>query len=822
MHEVCGSIARLLAGAIVCMTTTIAAAQPRGPLPPAGGTAPSATAVVLPRLLSDTEIPYPEGATGDATITLVMVVGADGAVQSASVSPDSPSLEQPFASAAIAGAQAWRFEPATRNGTAIAAKIKVAITFRGQRVTEPEPSEQRDPDAPKPGQPRAGQTRPFRPVAEGPAEVRVRGAREPGRTVSLSRTEVRQIPGTFGDPFRAVEIMPGVTPVVSGLPFFFVRGAPPGNVGYYLDGVRIPLLFHVGAGPSVVHPGLIQRVDLYPGGYPARFGRFSGGIVAGETAPPLDRLHGEYNVRLFDAGTMVETPFGPKNRGSLLLGGRYSYAAFLLTQIASDTLLDYWDYQARATYDLTKDDTIGVFAFGSYDYLGQRTPTQNITLFGTEFHRVDLRYDRKLGDKGSVRLAVTTGLDRSRAQEDRFVRDRVLGARSEWLYRVHPRVLVRAGTDVQMDTYDVQVVSGTLAPSVARVADFFPSRTDFAFGGRLDAVIGMAPGFELTPGARIDLFASQGATAMSVDPRLAMRTEITPKVRVLSALGIAHQPPSFVVPVPGFQPGGLRGGLQEAYQEAIGIEADILEATTATATVFHNAYAKMSDPLGASGPRLTGCAPGTFPTDSIAGDRTPIGSGGSFTCGVPRFPPGTIGPDRSGGGGQAADSSGTQTAANAFEVRTRGQAIGLELFVKRRLTSRIGGFLSYTLSRSTRTHGGRDYIATFDRTHVLNAALAFDLGKNWRAGTRFTFYTGLPKAPDPTDDAERLQPFYRVDLRLEKRWQLHKTWWISAVAEWLNATLTKEAIATTCTLAGCQAQLIGPVTIPSLGVEGGF
>src|SRR6185369_7142929 len=155
---------------------------------------------------------------------------------------------------------------------------------------------------------------------------------DPSRTASLSRAEVRQIPGTFGDPFRAIEIMPGVTPIVSGLPFFFVRGAPPGDVGYFLDGVRVPLLFHVGAGPSVVHPALIQRVDLYPGGYPARFGRYSGGIVSGETAPPLDRAHGEFNVRLFDAGALVETPFAlpgdSKERGSILVGGRYSYTAF--------------------------------------------------------------------------------------------------------------------------------------------------------------------------------------------------------------------------------------------------------------------------------------------------------------------------------------------------------------------------------------------------------------------------------------------------------------------------------------------------------------
>jgi hypothetical protein len=231
----------------------------------------------------------------------------------------------------------------------------------------------------------------------------------------------------------------------------------------------------------------------------------------------------------------------------------------------------------------------------------------------------------------------------------------------------------------------------------------------------------------------------------------------------------------------------------------------------------------MSDPLGVRPPMLSGCAPGTFPTDSIAGDRGAIDPNrGAGTCGVPRFIPGTIGPDRSGGGGQGADSSGSQTTANAFEVRTRGEAYGLELFAKRKLTSHIGGFLSYTLSHSTRTYDGRTYTATFDRTHVLNTALAFDLGRNWRAGTRFTFYTGLPKAPDPTSDSTRLPPFFRVDLRLEKRWQLKGTWWISFVAEWMNATLSKEAVATTCTLSGCQAQTIGPVTIPSIGVEGGF
>ncbi|HSO35182.1 MAG TPA: energy transducer TonB [Labilithrix sp.] len=779
--------------------------------------------VVPPKLLSDPIALYPEDGAGEATVILTLTVAADGSVQSAVPA----ETNEPFSSRAITTALAWRFEPATRGGAPVASRIKVEIVFRPP-VVVPDPAAVAAAEARKQAEAEA-QARAAAEAKRAGAggttleeQVTVRGERvEPGRSATLSRTEVRQIPGTFGDPFRAIEIMPGVTPVVSGLPFFFIRGAPPGNVGYFLDGVRVPLLFHVGIGPSAVHPALISRVDLYPGGYPARFGRFSGGIVSGETAPPATEAHGEANLRLFDVGALAETPFAG-GKGAVLLGGRYSYTALLLTQISSDTTLDYWDYQARVHYDVTPDDRLGVFAFGSYDYLGQRTPTGTLTLFGTEFHRVDLRYDHRIDSSSELRTAVTVGLDRSRLTDDRYVRDKLLGARSEWTRRISPRLTVRAGTDMQADSYDVELGSSALAPSAASISSFFPTRTDLAIGARFDAIIGVSDRLEITPGARVDLFASQGATAVGVDPRLALRTHISPTLRLLSAFGVAHQAPSFVVPVPGFQPGGLKGGLQKAVQESTGLEFDLGKATILTTTVFHNAFFAMSDPLGAEPATIGGCIPGAFPGDTLAGDRGSQPNNGS-PCGVPRFPAGTVGPDRSGGGGQGADSNGGRRVQNAFEVRSEGSAYGFELFLKRRLASRVGGFVSYTLSRSIRTANGRDYVATFDRTHVANAAIAFDLGRMWRAGTRVTFYTGLPKASgDPTDTATRLNPFFRLDLRLEKRWQLGRTTWLSFVAEWLNALLAKEEVATTCTLKGCDAQKIGPVTIPSIGLEGGF
>lgn len=82
-------------------------------------------------------------------------------------------------------------------------------------------------------------------------------------------TEVPYPPGAEGDASVVL------TPALSGLPYFFVRGAPPNNNGDFLDGVRVPLLFHVALGPGVIHPGLLERVDFYPGAAPVSFGGFA-------------------------------------------------------------------------------------------------------------------------------------------------------------------------------------------------------------------------------------------------------------------------------------------------------------------------------------------------------------------------------------------------------------------------------------------------------------------------------------------------------------------------------------------------------------------
>jgi hypothetical protein len=155
------------------------------------------------------------------------------------------------------------------------------------------------------------------------------------------------------------------------------------------------------------------------------------------------------------------------------------------------------------------------------------------------------------------------------------------------------------------------------------------------------------------------------------------------------------------------------------------------------------------------------------------------------------------------------------------DERSQGSAYGLELYLYRPLTQSLGGFVSYTLSRSMRSSGRERFPNAFDRTHVLNAALGYDLGRKWRAGGRIVFYTGVPDIPENdglvqplrTSEPPRTAPFFRLDVRLEKRWDLSGQRWLSFVTEVMNATLSQETFG---------GQDVGPITIPSIGLEAGF
>src|SRR5262249_8585899 len=162
--------------------------------------------VVMPKVIK-AEVSYPEGAEGEHEVVLELTITAEGSVSDAQVK----SGEAPFAEHAQEAARKFQFEPARRGDKAIPSKIRFWVRFTPPEK-EPEPEPEQKPEEKPQTKPKA------KPRPDEPYEILVLGERTPIRH-RLGKAEVREMPGAFGDPYRAIEALPGVTPIVSGLPY---------------------------------------------------------------------------------------------------------------------------------------------------------------------------------------------------------------------------------------------------------------------------------------------------------------------------------------------------------------------------------------------------------------------------------------------------------------------------------------------------------------------------------------------------------------------------------------------------------------------------
>ncbi len=178
------------------------------------------------------------------------------------------------------------------------------------------------------------------------------------RTVQVEAA--KGIPGSLGDPLRALSGQPGIarTPFDAG--WLLVRGGDFDESGVYLDGVRTPLAYHLGGFTSVLHPEMIDEVRFYPGLFPARYGNAISGAVDLVPRPVGDRtlIVGGVNVVFAHAFAETPTPFG-----GIALAARRSYLdgamSLVLGPQEASIAPRFWDAQARATIGRTSIMVIG-------------------------------------------------------------------------------------------------------------------------------------------------------------------------------------------------------------------------------------------------------------------------------------------------------------------------------------------------------------------------------------------------------------------------------------------------------------------------------
>lgn len=533
-----------------------------------------------------TRVSYPASGSGDAVVVLRFVVQVDGSVRDVEVLLG----DEPFASTAATEALTWTFEPALRNGSPVAARIDFDVTFEQEQAPPAQPT--RDPNeegesAAPPTEVESKLQSNATAQRQASAEVIIQEELSSGN-YTLSRAAARQVPGALGDPIRAIDLLPGVTPTVSGLPFFYVRGAPPANTDYFFDGVRIPFLYHAFLGPSVIHPELIDAVHLFAGPAPARFGGSAGGVVSADLRAPSGETTIGASIGVFDLGGVVDTPFAG-GKGRLFLAGRYSYTAWLAS-LFSSVRADFWNYQASISYNLTKRDRLGVLFLGAYDLAAQ-----DDGIWQSAFHIADVRYDRSFGASTSMRLAGTVEYDKT-VVPDGESSDFRLAGRAQLTHRFDDDLKWEVGLSGNQDKYDIRI---ELAQANPIIGELFPARTDRTFGGYTELTWEATPKIRVVPGLRVEQYRTWGDTALAIEPRITASYRLTDRIQSTYGFGISHQQPNWLPNIAAVRIAGLGDeGLQKAVFTTSGLEVRLPDDWKASGALFHNAIFAVSDPFG--------------------------------------------------------------------------------------------------------------------------------------------------------------------------------------------------------------------------------
>lgn len=884
---------RQLGAMLVLAWCGVVAAQPAPP-PPAPAPAPAGTVTKPPRLLQAVAPDYPPAALAAGKTAKVKVrIHIDPAGLVTKVDVLEP-VGDGFDEAAVAAALQYVFEPAEIDGKPGAIAVETAINFVIEEQPEPEPpprprtppAEERagppnhagpmelpvslsgevvergtrkklggvivsiaelgldavtgedgsfffhgvtpgsyqllavDPDYDRLARPITLAKREqvevrlwMRPKGGNPYETVVEGEREVLEVTrrTLQRQQLTSVPGTFGDPIRVIQTLPGMQRAPFGLGILLVRGSNPDDTGIYVDGHEVPSLFHFLGGPSIFNAEMLESIDLYPGGFPARFGRKHGAAVALELRPTKsDGVHGSAKVDFLDAGGYVRAPL--TDNLSFAFAGRRSYIdaflGFVLPEPApgSQRIVTpvYYDYAGRLDYDLKRDGRASVFAIGSSDtlrVLDRSATSTNSTDLNTavKFFRVIGNYTRSLGGDLKLSLSPAWGRDSltfSGAQAEASgpftsvsIVNNTMSYRLRVAGRVSPRVVLDTGLDLlsRVTRYDALVPLGDNLVSPQGVdippSQVFRGAATTGLGAYVDLGIDATSALRIVPSVRVDTYLIEGQQMATIDPRLVARYALSKQWTVKAYVGEFSQPP---------QP--------EAVDSRIGNR----DVGPEHATHFGLGYEWRPDRLWSIDSEIY-----FVNRRDLVVFVPDVVDAGDGTFGTPRF-----------------RNEGRRTSS------------GFEIMIKREITERAFGWLTYTFSRARMAnHPGEPWTATgFDQPHVINAVASYKPGAGFELGARALIASGRPDTPvigatfdadTGTYDAVRGEPrsvriptFRQIDVRVERQW-LFNTWSLGAYLDVINVFNFKNIEGTEYDYRFRQS---APITsfpiLPTLGLRG--
>lgn len=157
---------------------------------------------------------------------------------------------------------------------------------------------------------------------------------------SIDVEGIKNIPLVLGerDIFRVATTLPGIKTTGEGSAGFNVRGGKDDQNLILLDNAVLYNTSHFLGFFSAVNPYTINKVDIYKGSIPARFGGRLSSVfdITSKNGNP-EKFSGEGGIGSVTSNLTISTPV-IKNKASLLVGVRTTYSEWILKRLKDESL----------------------------------------------------------------------------------------------------------------------------------------------------------------------------------------------------------------------------------------------------------------------------------------------------------------------------------------------------------------------------------------------------------------------------------------------------------------------------------------------------
>ena len=614
---------------------------------------------------------------------------------------------------------------------------------------------------------------------------------------SMKALEIKRIPGTAGDALRALPALPSISVANDFNGALYIRGGAPEDNVFYFDRSPIGYPYHFGGLVSTLSSEVIERIDVYAGGFGAEFGADAQAIIdIYSRGGNEQKVGGKLNLNLLYSEGLLEGPIGEK--GSWYFGGRRSYVDLLPIEVDLITAFPrFWDYQFKATYDLHAKHMVTVNAFAADDFMELKLGLDDVSgdptlagrfLFENGFDGQGIHLRSLFTDRLISYLSLTRSFNHFNLNfgEGLFLR---IGVSN---YQLRQDLSFRLTSNHRLE-------SGLLlATAPTTGAAFFPRRPDegdpdfdFAFEEKIRGDFGLRynrietylqhryrpfPFLSIAAGFRIDYL--NLTDEISLGPRASLKFRIPSGSEVRLAYGRYEQSPQPPLNFPDFGNPDVKSSEASHY---------IMEL-----------------------------------------DRQLSSQTGFKVAGYYRDLNNLV----------------TSDSEEIYLNQGDGMARGLELFLRHNAGTRFFGWASYAYVRSERRDRPGDpwRLYSFDQTHVTTLTGSYKLTPTWEIGAKWQYSTGNPYTPvidatlerHPTTglpiyrpiygdiNSKRVPPFHRLDIRVNKSFTFNR-WEMGIYLELLNAYNRKNVLTVDYNYDYTEQDVVNQLPlIPYLGVTAEF